>query len=241
MIAIVSSNSRERSALAALCESRAWPHQECDSLRSVRRLLEEAAPRVIIARGKLGDGFFDDLIAVLRSRGASYAPIILLIEAGSSSAQEARQISLGAATVLRDPVRTEVLAAYVERYWAESLCSRPVAAAAPPTNDPLEFAGAVVHPLERRMEKGNRKHQLTPREVQLLTVLAESEGRIVTYHTLYSEILGRKFRGDSSNMRVLLRKLHASFALLRIRLREYITVIPKTGYRYERPQARTTP
>lgn len=234
MIAIVSSNPRERSALAAVCEARKWPHEECDSLRSVRRLLDEATPRVIIARGRLSDGFSDDLAAVLAARGSASPPaVILLIEAGSSSAHEARQISLGASAVLRDPVRTEVLVAYTGKFWNESVWARPLAATAHAKELRLTFAGATVHPLERRVENGSRKHRITPREVQLLKLLAESEGHVVTYHTLYSDILGRKFRGDSSNMRVLLRKLHASFALLQIRLREYITVIPKTGYRYD--------
>jgi DNA-binding response OmpR family regulator len=238
MIAIVSSNPRERSALAAICESREWPHEECDSVRSLRRLLDETTPRVIIARARLSDGFFDDLIAVLPGRGdASSSPVILLIEAGTSSAQEARLISLGAATALRDPVRTEVLAAHVEKYRSDSLCPRPTANTVPANQGPLHFAGAVVHPLERRVASGSRQHQLTPRELQLLKLLAEAEGRVVTYHTLYSDILGRKFRGDSSNMRVLLQKLHASFALLQIRLRNYISVIPKTGYRYDGAQA----
>jgi DNA-binding winged helix-turn-helix (wHTH) protein len=85
---------------------------------------------------------------------------------------------------------------------------------------------------------------LTPREVLLVEVLAGSKGQIVTYETLYSEVLGRRFRGDTSNMRVLLGKLGSSIRPLGLTLQHHVDVIPKTGYRYHwsngAPVRRTT-
>jgi DNA-binding response OmpR family regulator len=70
------------------------------------------------------------------------------------------------------------------------------------------------------------------REVELLEILVACPDKVVTYQTLYSEILGRHFRGETANMRVLLGKLTQSFATLGCALRDWIDVIPKGGYRY---------
>jgi DNA-binding winged helix-turn-helix (wHTH) protein len=75
---------------------------------------------------------------------------------------------------------------------------------------------------------------ITPREALLLELLIRAEPEVVSYETLYNEILGRKFRGDTSNMRVLLAKLSISARAVGITLRSHINVIPKTGYRYRR-------
>jgi DNA-binding response OmpR family regulator len=66
----------------------------------------------------------------------------------------------------------------------------------------------------------------------LVELLVGSENRIVTYDSLYHEVLGRHFDGDTSNMRVLLGKLGASARRIGISVRRNIDVIAKTGYRY---------
>jgi DNA-binding winged helix-turn-helix (wHTH) protein len=69
--------------------------------------------------------------------------------------------------------------------------------------------------------------------VTLVELLAHSGGELLTYECLYSDILGRSFRGDTSNMRVLLGKLTASLQPIGIGVRRWVEVIPKTGYRYK--------
>jgi hypothetical protein len=49
---------------------------------------------------------------------------------------------------------------------------------------------------------------------------------------LYSEILGRRFAGETSNMRVLLGKLGKTTAKVGLDVRQWVEVIPKLGYRY---------
>lgn len=234
MIAIVSSHPRERTAFAALCESRSWPHFECDSLRAWTKSLRDHAPHVVLVRHKLSDGYSDDVLAALKN-GASRAPtrVLVLATAGTPPAQEARQLALGADAVFRDPVRIEVLLEYLARFQrrAETRRARPSARPAS-----FRFAGARLRPVERRIEHAGRCTSLTPREVQLAELLAESAGAVVTYATLYSEILGRRFRGDTSNLRVLLGKLDASLRAIGIVLRKHVEVIPKTGYRYSPPR-----
>jgi len=235
MIAIVSSAARERVALVALCESRGWPALEYDCVRALTRSLRRATLRVVVARQKLMDGYSDDVLANLRTAGQLPATkVIVLIGAGAASAVEARQLALGADCVQRDPVRINVLVEYLAKYYAS-----PARSSAAKPADTMTFAGAQVHPAERTFSHGGKIAQLTQREIELVELFVESNGGVLTYETLYSEILGRRFRGDTSNMRVLLGKLTASAASLGIPLRNWIEVIPKTGYRYAPPLTET--
>lgn len=233
MIAIVSSNPRERAAFAALCESRAWPHVDCDSLRMFKKILRAHYPLVALVRHKLTDGYSDDVIAALHA-GTSGTPakILVLAAAGTPPAQEARQLALGADCVFRDPVRTDVLLEYLARFQRR----RDKSPTTPRRDPAIRFAGARLLALERTIEYQGRTAHLTPREVQLAELLAESAGAVVTYTTLYHEILGRRFRGETTNLRVLLGKLDASLRSVGIYLRKYVEVIPKTGYRYSAPR-----
>lgn len=233
MVAIVSSSARERAAFASLCTERGWPSTECGSLRAFRRLLHDTVPKVVLSRHKVADAYSDDVLAALISSGGfAETRMIVLLEAGSSAAQEARQIALGANSVLRDPVRTDVLVAYLEKYWSEVAIQHLAERHRLSPIDTFPFAGATVHPLERRIEHGRLHVKVTPRELELIKFLFEARGHVVTYQTLYTEMLARTFRGDTSNLRVLFGRLVASFRTIRVPLRHHIEVIAKTGYRY---------
>jgi DNA-binding response OmpR family regulator len=234
LIAIVSSHSRERNAFAALCENRGWPCTECDSVHSIRKLLGRFHPRVVLTRHKLSDGYSDDVIrAVSASSGSVFTKIIVLLPAGTPSTLEARQVTLGADCVQRDPVRTDVVSEYVSKYLTTS--KQPGRGKPGNIAKPFQFAGARVHPAERTLQRGKKFVRLTPREIELSQLLAQSDGEVSTYEFLYGEILGRKFRGDTSNLRVLLNKLDLSARGAGVAVRDWIQVIPKLGYRYQSP------
>src|SRR5688500_2367912 len=117
MIAIVSSSPRECIALTALCAHRHWNSVECKSVRDARRIIGRLPLSVTLVRYQLSDGYSDDIISSLSlANGSQPARVIVLLPAGTSSSIEARQLALGADCVLRDPVRSEVLLAYVAKY-----------------------------------------------------------------------------------------------------------------------------
>ena len=227
MIAIVSSAAGERAALAALCEQQAWPHAACDSLRTLEKLLQQTTPQIIVTRNRLVDGYSDDVLKLIETERLAVNRTIVLYAADLPPAHAARQISLGADCVLRDPVRVDVLVAYLARYAS----AKPRASARRPKRKLLRLAGAVIDPIERIVRHSGRQAALTPREVELARLLCEAKGGLISYQMLYSEILGRPFRGETSNMRVLLSKLDASFRRVGLELRQHVAVIPKAGYR----------
>lgn len=234
MILIVSSAPQERSAIANLCTNRAWPCLECDSLRTLRKNLKSIRPTVVVTRHKLGDGYSDDVLFALTSSALlPTTKVVVLISAGIGATHEARQVALGADCVHRDPVRIDVLMEYLAKYRREAMDSadRPKRSVA---REPSAFAGATIDWAERRLLHAGKSAVLTPREIQLVELLIESEGAILTYDTLYLEILGRRFDGDTGNIRVLLTRLAGKAASVGISLREWIEVLLKSGYRYQK-------
>ncbi len=234
MIMIVSSAPQERHALANLCASRAWPCIDCDSLRTFRKNLKTIRPAVVVTRHKLGDGYSDDVLFALASSGLlPSTKVVVLLSAGTGATHEARQVTLGADSVHRDPVRVDVLVEYLAKYRRQALNPevRPQRALA---REPSEFAGATIDWNERRLVHAGKSIVLTPREIQLVELLIESQDAILTYETLYHEVLGRRFDGDTGNIRVLLTRVVGKAAAVGIRLRDWVEVILKSGYRYRK-------
>ena len=209
----------------------------CSSVRVLKRQLTRVQPRVVLVRHQLEDGYADDIIALLNQhRPSSNTKIIVLLQGSAAASSEVRLLELGADCVQRDPIRADVVVAYLAKYMrSETRTGDPIESAC------VSFAGARFDPLARSLECRGATVQLTPREISLLETLAESAGKVVTYETLYNDVLGRRFRGDTSNMRVLLGKLGSSFKRLGVPLQEHVEVIPKTGYKVSPPPAGKKP
>jgi len=240
MIVLVSSSAPERAALAALCQARRWLCASCESVHDLTRFLRRNSPRVALLRHRLADGTAADAMATLSATAHGQdARRLVLLPADTSSAQEARLIDLGADCTLRDPIRPEVLLAYLDRWTARPALDRPVSPRA--ADRKLLLAGAALDPLRRTLTRGSARVTITPREVELAEILARSTGDVVTYERLYAEILSRPFDGDTTNLRVLLGKLTASLRRLDLDLTRSVEVISKVGYRVHRRSPRQVP
>jgi DNA-binding response OmpR family regulator len=237
MIAIVTSSPREMQLLTALCDQRAWTARGCASVNDFNKLKETVRPRVIVIRTQLRDGYSDDILA---SKPADQdLAFVVLAPADLSPKMEARQVDLGADCVLRDPVRIDVLVAYLRKF----------AGTKPPVPVPLsvseyQFAGANVCPAERRLIQGRKSVQITRQEMTFVRLLHYSAGKVVSYSTVYDELFSRRFEGDTANARVLFGRTVASFKKIGIPLRDFVDVISKAGYLYRsgrRPLAAAVP
>ena len=153
---------------------------------------------------------------------------MVLLAAGTPPADEARIVLLGADCVLRDPVRINVLCEYLAKYMT-AVAHQPSRFTAQKT---FCLAGMNVDVMKRQIHGSDGLVLLTPREIALAQLLVEADGNLVPYELLYKEVLGRKFDGDTSNMRVLLGRLNTAGENAGADMRRWIHVIPKTGYRY---------
>lgn len=229
MILLVDSAEREGAVLVELCASRGWVTEACATVAAALRRIPRLRPRAVILRRTLRDGLAEEVLAALAD---SPCRRLVLVPAGTGGAAEARLVGLGADCVLREPVRLEVLLAYLERFLrgpGPATRSRPRR---------LAFGGGWLDPADRTLRRGARRTVLAPREAQLAELLARSPGEVVAYEALYAEILGRPFRGETGNLRVLLGKLHLAAARAGVDTRAWIEVIPKSGYRLRRPAPR---
>jgi DNA-binding response OmpR family regulator len=233
MVVIISEVPRERTALGAMCESRGWTWKEFQTVRTFTRSLRTSRPSVVVTRHRLKDGFSDDVISAVRSGHESQQPakIIVLLPASSPALLEARQLAVGADLTQRDPVRGEILVEYINKFIAERLTVRssPNSKAA---SRIFDLAGAAIDPISRKLLFKKKSRQLSPQEVELAELLSASPGHLLSYEMLFDEILGRRFAGDTVNIRVLLLKLSSNFRGVGLNLRGCIEVIPKLGYRY---------
>ncbi len=189
-------------------------------------------PAVVVVRRELPDGYSDDIITTARQHGMPQR-VIVLLRAATTSAEAARQLELGACQIQRDPVRMDILSRLIAQLREQSGSERMLQEG---PYGQLDFAGATLQILERRLTAGAHAVTLTPRETSLLQLLHENQGKVVSYDVLYCEVLQRPFRGETSNMRVLLGLLVDSFAKLGLNLRDEIEVIPKSGYRVLGPR-----
>jgi DNA-binding response OmpR family regulator len=231
MIIVVSSSPRELRALVALAGSDPRAVYACASAGQFKDHLRKIPPSLVLTRSCLADGYSDDLVALLTAAG--FLPgtkLIVLIEAGCTPREEARQLALGADCVLRDPLRPEVLLQYIAKF------TRPAHDAPPPAQlppDQFSLAGATFIPEQQTLARGRRTVHVAPMEIQLARLLADSPGKTRTYQILYGELFNRAYSGDSSNVRVLLGKLALSYRKLGLNLRAAIRVMPKCGYCYQ--------
>lgn len=183
-----------------------------------------------LTRLRLNDGYSDDLISGLKQNNhGPVTRVVVLLPSETLPSVEARQIRLGADCTLRDPVRTEVLLEYLAKFRSRR---HAAGASATPPKTSFPFAGTRVDRVDRQIVHGKRITRLTPREIDLAEALVAAEGQVASYHDLFSEILGRRFRGETSNLRVLLGLLDASTQRVGVKLRDWVEVIPKLGYRY---------
>lgn len=228
MLAIASHLPREAAALSNLCHHRGWSCQTCSTIGELMTTAEKSEPYVIVMRARLSDGYSDDLFEFLqRLPQSTRAHVVLLMPADAPAREEARQISLGADCVLRDPLRIEVLLAYLARFRQRNAVS-----STPEKCLSYLIAGAEVFPNEHRLAANSLSTHVAPQEISLLRLFSRAEGKVIPYAKLYTELFGRRFDGETANCRVLLVKLAASFRRFGIDLRKFIQVIPKSGYLY---------
>jgi two-component system KDP operon response regulator KdpE len=109
--------------------------------------------------------------------------------------------------------------------------------AGPATEPRLEVGDLVVDLDKRAVSVAGEPVHLTPHEFELLRVLAQNEGKLLTHKALLREVWGPAYQQESTYLHVfvsqLRRKLEADPARPR-----YILTEPGAGYRLVDPDAR---
>jgi len=115
---------------------------------------------------------------------------------------------------------------------------RAVLRRAGPATEPVVQIGDLRVDLEKRAvtADGNDVH-LTPHEFDLLRVLAQNEGKLLTHQTLLREVWGLAYQRESSYLHVYVSQLRRKIEPDPARPR-YILTEPGAGYRLVDPASR---
>ena len=152
-------------------------------------------PKAIILDVLLPDGRGTDVCRELRTW--YHAPIVVLSAVGEEK-EKVDVLDAGADDYITKPFSGEELLARL----------RAVLRRAAPSAERLIKIGDLVIDLEKRtVTMGERPVALTPIEYDLLRVLAQNEGKLLTHPTLLREVWGPAFQEESNYLHVHLSHL----------------------------------
>jgi two-component system KDP operon response regulator KdpE len=179
-------------------------------------------PEAIILDLLLPDGRGTEVARELRRW--TDAPIILVSAVGDE-AEKIAALDAGADDYVTKPFAIGELLARL----------RAALRRAGPTTEPTLYVDELELDLEKRAVtmRGRRVH-LTPHEFDLLRVLAQNEGKLLTHKMILREVWGPAYQAESSYLHVFVSQLRRKLEEDPARPR-YIVTEPGAGYRLVNP------
>jgi two-component system, OmpR family, KDP operon response regulator KdpE len=174
-------------------------------------------PQAVILDLVLPDGDGTDVCRELRTW--SDAPVIVLSAVGEER-QKIAALDAGADDYVTKPFSVDELLARLRAVLRRQL----------PSRDPvLEIGDLRVDVPERTVTLAGERVKLSPHEFDLLRVLAQNEGKLVTHRTLLREVWGPAYQREANY-------LHVYVSHLRRKLGgAYLVTEPGAGYRLVAP------
>jgi two-component system KDP operon response regulator KdpE len=179
------------------------------------------SPQAAIIDLVLPDGDGVDVVAQLR--GWSQMPILVLSALGDEG-QKVRALNAGADDYVTKPFSPPELIARLNAV----LRRVPSAPDAPS----IVADGLEVDLVGHRVSRDGQELHLTKTEFDLLRVLAQNRGRLMTHRMLLSEVWGPQYADDTQILRTNIARLRAKIEADRDSPR-YIHTDPGVGYRFE--------
>ncbi len=170
---------------------------EAENGANAVKTVATGAPDLVILDLGLPDMDGKDVIASLR--GWSTVPIIIL-SARDRESEKIAALDLGADDYVEKPFGIGELTARIRSAMRHH--GRPDAPPAPVTAD-----GLTVDPALRMVARDGVAIRLTPKEYELLALLAHHAGRVVTHRTLLTSVWGPAHAEDLHYLRVFIGQL----------------------------------
>jgi two-component system KDP operon response regulator KdpE len=167
--------------------------------REALRLIANASPDIIVLDLGLPD--MDGKEVLAQARKFTSAPIVVL-SARDREAEKIAALDLGADDYVEKPFAIGELLARLR-----TALRHRAGGEAPPMH--VEVDGLVLDMDKRRVTKNGAPVKLTPKEYDLLTVLARHAGRVVTHGQILTSVWGPAHRDDTQYLRVFIGQLRA--------------------------------
>jgi two-component system KDP operon response regulator KdpE len=179
-------------------------------------------PDAVILDLVLPDGRGTDVCRELRRW--YHAPVLLLSVVGEER-EKVAALDAGADDYVEKPFGIDELLARL----------RAALRRAAPAGEPVLEIGELVVDLEKRLVTvGGRPVQLTPHEFELMRVLAQNEGKLLTHPAILREVWGPGYRDESHYLHVYVSQLRRKIEPDPARPR-YLLTEPGAGYRLVSP------
>ena len=161
-------------------------------------------------------------------RSWSSAPILVLSVVGDEP-EKVAALDAGADDYVQKPFGIDELLARL----------RALLRRATPSGEPVLEVGELVIDLEKRLVTvGGRRVQLTPNEFDLLSVLAQNEGKLMTHPAILRDVWGPAYSTESHYLHVYVSQLRRKLEDDPARPR-YLLTEAGAGYRLVNPVARS--
>jgi two-component system, OmpR family, KDP operon response regulator KdpE len=181
-------------------------------------------PDAVILDLVLPDGRGTDVCRELRTWSSS--PVLVLSVVGDE-AEKVEALDAGADDYVEKPFGIDELLARL----------RALLRRAGPASGPVLEIGELVIDLDKQLVMvGGRRVQLTPNEFELLRVLAQNEGKLMTHPAILREVWGPAYGAESHYLHVYISQLRRKLEDDPARPR-YLLTEPGAGYRLVNPVA----
>ncbi|MEP7361399.1 MAG: response regulator transcription factor [Chloroflexota bacterium] len=209
-------------AVQPLLRSRGYDVQVAGTAREATDAFAKYRPDLLILDLGLPDADGLDVCRWVRSR--SEIPILIL-SAREAERDKVRALDEGADDFVTKPFGPEELLARVRS------ALRRVFRPEDPGTGRVEVGDLVIDFDRRRLIRGSDEIRLTPKEFDLLSVLARNAGRVMTHRALLKAVWGAAHVDQPEHLWVLIRQLRKKVELDPGNPR-YIQSEPWIGYRF---------
>jgi two-component system KDP operon response regulator KdpE len=220
-ILVVDDEPNILNTLAPLLRAHGYEVSTAISGRMALDAVEAAAPDLMILDLGLPDVDGVDVCAGVRAR--SNLPIVVLSARGRET-DKVRALDAGADDYVTKPFGADELLARIR-----AALRRADAGVTPATT--MMRGGLLIDRERFRVERDGQEIRLTPKEFELLSVLAAHAGRVMTHRALLTAIWGRYAVGQPEHLRVLVGALRKKIEPDPSAPR-YILTEPWVGYRF---------
>ena len=211
-------------AMTPLLTSRGYAVETEETGRGALAAFDRGRPDLVILDLGLPDG--DGLHVCESIRARSNVPIIVL-SARTEERDKIAALDRGADDYVTKPFGAEELLARVRAALRR--------ADAGPTGGRLVRGDLTIDYDRRRAVRGDEEIRLTPREFELLELLARHAGKVLTHRVLLRAIWGGTAVDQPEHLRVLVNALRKKIEPDPARPR-YVLTEPWVGYRFADPE-----
>jgi two-component system response regulator ResD len=170
------------------------------------------------------DGF-----EVFRRMQGGSAPAVIMLTARGEETDRVIGLELGADDYVTKPFSPREVVARVKAVLRRTARRRTTDDA---VQEPLEFGDLRIDPAAREVTRGRRRIRLTPKEFDLLLLLASHPGQVFSRIELLEELWDFAFDGDPSTVTVHVRRVREKIERAPSEPRHLVTVWG-AGYRFD--------